>query len=113
MEKKVAIQVIILGDGAIGKTSMIKQYTKSEFDEDHITTLGLDFATKKYTAKDGKEISAKIWDTAGQEDYDRLRPLSDPQTVSTGIIVEQKRTKWQRRAKGQFYEMHLTYFDDP
>ena len=85
MEKKVAIQVIILGDGAIGKTSMIKQYTKSEFDEDHITTLGLDFATKKYTAKDGKEISAKIWDTAGQE---RFRTLTHSfYKNADGIII--------------------------
>ena len=58
--------MIILGDGAIGKTSMINQYTKQQFPEEHLTTLGLDFATKKYTTKsDNIEIPVKIWDTAG------------------------------------------------
>ena len=45
---------------------MIKQFVKKEYDDAHIATLGLDFATKMYTSKvDGKEIPAKIWDTAG------------------------------------------------
>ena len=66
------IQIIILGDGAVGKTSIIKQYMDQTFDEDHLTTLGLDFAQKKYTAKDGKEVPVKIWDTAGQERFKKL-----------------------------------------
>ena len=47
--------------------------------------MGLDFATKKYTAKDGKEISAKIWDTAGQE---RFRTLTHSfYKNADGIII--------------------------
>ena len=36
---------------------------------------------------DGRPINLGLWDTAGQEDYDRLRPLSYPQTVSSVLIV--------------------------
>ena len=64
------IQIIILGDGAVGKTSMISQYSKKEFSFDHIVTVGLDFASIKYTTKtDGNIIPVKIWDTAGQERF--------------------------------------------
>ena len=58
--------IMILGDGAVGKTSIIKRFTDDEFDEDHLTTLGLDFKTVDYTTKmDGKAVKMKIWDTAG------------------------------------------------
>ena len=62
--KKKQVQIIILGDGAVGKTSIIKRYSDKEFDEEHITTLGLDFVTKKYS-HDGHDATIKIWDTAG------------------------------------------------
>ena len=67
------MQIIILGDGAVGKTSMINQFIDNKFTEDHLATLGLDFASKKYKLKDsGEEVAIKIWDTAGQERFKTL-----------------------------------------
>lgn len=61
---------MILGDGAVGKTSMINRYMGKSFSQDHITTIGLDYVTKKHKSRDGKTmIPVKIWDTAGQERF--------------------------------------------
>ena len=71
MQGKKSAQVIILGDGAVGKTAILKQYNDQKFEEEHIMTLGLDFITKKIQ-KDGVEYHIKIWDTAGQERFKTL-----------------------------------------
>ena len=44
---------------------MIKRYMKNEFDEEHLSTLGVDFVNKKHVMSDGIECSVKVWDTAG------------------------------------------------
>ena len=51
---------------------MITQYSEKKFSEDHITTLGLDFAQKNFTSRDGKDYKIKLWDTAGQERFKTL-----------------------------------------
>ncbi len=63
---KKATQLIVLGEARIGKTSMLNRYCKDEFNEDHLATLGIEFATRKYKLReDGTEVSVKVWDTAG------------------------------------------------
>ena len=66
------INLLVLGDGTVGKTSLVSRISGSEFNDDHIKTLGLDFAETKYTSRDGKEYRVKIYDTAGQERFKTL-----------------------------------------
>ena len=55
MTTKKSVQIIILGDGAVGKTAILRQFNDKAFEEEHIMTLGLDFVTKKFKAKDNTE----------------------------------------------------------
>ena len=71
-------KLVCVGDGATGKTSLLISFVHNNFAMDYIPTC-LDH-TEVTVLKDGTEHRLALWDTAGEEDYDRLRPLSYPQT---------------------------------
>ncbi len=72
MSSFLTFKIVLLGDGAVGKTSLRSKFMGEGFEADYMLTIGVDFATKD-VSKDGKNFKAQIWDLAGQERFKFLQ----------------------------------------
>ncbi|XP_051999177.1 ras-related protein Rab-9A-like [Xyrauchen texanus] len=66
------LKVILLGDGGIGKSSLMNCYVTNKFDSHLFHTIGVEFLNKDLGV-DGRTVTLQIWDTAGQERFRSLR----------------------------------------
>ncbi|KAG0161251.1 hypothetical protein PDIDSM_8785 [Penicillium digitatum] len=71
---------VVVGDGGCGKTCLLISYSQSYFPEKYVPTVFENYITQTTHRASGKTVELALWDTAGQEEYDRLRPLSYPET---------------------------------
>ncbi len=62
-------KIKLVGDGKVGKTSIITQYITNSFKEDYIMSTNQDKSIKEIKLEDGVKLTLEIWDTIGQEYY--------------------------------------------
>jgi len=85
VSKKFRFKITVIGDGAVGKTSLIQKFTNDNFKEEYIKTIGAQFSIfdKKI---DGDKIKLLFWDIAGQDDFNFLRPSFFKNSVAAIIV---------------------------
>ncbi len=72
-ERGFVFKITVIGDGAVGKTSLIKKYTQGSFQKDYIKTLGAQFS-KYDEVIEGDKVKLFFWDIAGQAEFMFMRP---------------------------------------
>jgi len=83
--QKYIFKITIIGDGQVGKTSLIKKFTKGSFRKDYIKTIGAQFSVYEDYI-DRANIRLLLWDIAGQDEFNFLR-ASFFKNSSASIIV--------------------------
>ncbi|KAE9556163.1 hypothetical protein FO519_000651 [Halicephalobus sp. NKZ332] len=94
------VKVVAIGDPACGKTSIFSVFSKSQFPDVYLPTVFENYIAN--TKVHGKQIELALWDTAGHRDYDRLRPLSYPDTdvvlmcfsINSPVSLDEIRGRW-------------------
>ncbi|KAF2003805.1 hypothetical protein P154DRAFT_71701 [Amniculicola lignicola CBS 123094] len=98
--KSVQRKLVLLGDGACGKTSLLNVFTRGYFPTVYEPTVFENYVHDIYI--DNVHVELSLWDTAGQEEFDRLRSLSYDDThaimlcfsVDSPDSLENVETKW-------------------
>ncbi|XP_071483894.1 ras-related protein Rab-9A-like [Diadema antillarum] len=66
------LKVVILGDGGVGKSSLMNRFVSNKFEQESFHTIGVEFLNKDIVVE-GETFTVQIWDTAGQERFKSLR----------------------------------------
>ncbi len=75
-KETIILKIAVLGNPAVGKTSLIKMYTEHHFKEDYQPTLGVNIVVKEIEIeKINANIRLILWDIAGQDHYDLSRKM--------------------------------------
>jgi len=68
-------KLVLLGESAVGKSSLVLRFVKDQFDDYRESTIGAAFLTQTIALDDTTTVKFEIWDTAGQERYKSLAPM--------------------------------------
>tara|TARA_B100000405_G_scaffold40964_1_gene27384 strand:+ start:282 stop:797 length:516 start_codon:yes stop_codon:yes gene_type:complete len=67
------VKVVVLGNGCVGKSSMIRRYCMGTYTDEYKKTIGVDFMEKtRWIDSIGEDVRVMVWDTAGQEEFDTI-----------------------------------------
>ena len=103
--QKFSFKISLVGEGGVGKTSLIQRFTNNSFNESYLKTLGASFSLYENVI-DNDEIKLIIWDIAGQNDFDFLRPSFFKNNRASIIVFSLEDTDAGRESFDRIADWH-------
>lgn len=87
-EKLYEIKIVLLGDPAVGKSSLVQRFCSDKFEEKYKTTIGGAYLQKEVKLKNGHILKLHIWDTGGQEKFRSMADLYYKDAVAAILVYD-------------------------
>mmetsp|Transcript_104983 Transcript_104983/g.338543 ORF Transcript_104983/g.338543 Transcript_104983/m.338543 type:complete len:214 (+) Transcript_104983:128-769(+) len=78
------VKLLLLGDSAVGKSSLLMRFCDCRFDSNFVLTIGVDFKWKA-VERNGRKLRLQVWDTAGQERFRTITPAY--YRAAMGVVI--------------------------
>ncbi|KAJ1855460.1 GTP-binding protein of the rab/ypt [Coemansia sp. RSA 2703] len=103
--KHFTFKVVLLGESAVGKSSIVTRFARNQFDQHKESTIGASFMTKEVPIDENNVANLHIWDTAGQERYKSLAPMYYRNAAAAVVVYDITQTESFAKAKSWVQEL--------
>jgi len=97
-------KIVVVGDFAVGKTTLIINFTEKTFRGMYVPTVGVQF-TKKNINIDGNEVELTMWDIAGQDKFAKVRKTFYENAAGFMIVYDLTRKQTLENIKNWYYDV--------
>ncbi|KAL9933551.1 hypothetical protein V8E36_007727 [Tilletia maclaganii] len=102
--KPIQTKLVLLGEAAVGKSSVVLRFVQDDFQDNKEPTIGAAFLTQKAALND-KVIKFEIWDTAGQERFHSLAPMYYRNAQASAVVYDVTKASSFEKAKSWVKEL--------
>ncbi|KAJ2724819.1 GTP-binding protein of the rab/ypt [Coemansia sp. Benny D115] len=103
--KQYTFKIVLLGESAVGKSSLVTRYARNQFDQYKESTIGAAFLTKEISLDENSTANLHIWDTAGQERYKSLAPMYYRNAAAAVVVYDITQAESFSKAKSWVKEL--------